>query len=350
MASLSWRVLRGWRRWLFLGLVLGLVGLGLLARHVYLFATSPLGNGGEPVIVVPQGASYNRVVGRLVEAGWLEPGQATEMKIIGRGLGITAEIHAGEYRLSGDMTPLAVLDALVGGRVIQHRVTLPEGWTIRQFLRRLADHEALGNRDLPTGPQDPRLLELLGLAGDEYGSAEGWLFPDTYRFPRGEDPRAILRQSHRRMRAILEREWARRQEDLAIGSAYEALVLASIVEKETAVPEERPLIAGVFMNRLRQGMRLQTDPTVIYGLGDAFDGNLQTRDLERRTPYNTYRIRGLPPTPIANPGRAAIRAVCRPAETDARYFVARGDGTHVFSATLAEHNRAVRRYQLGGRR
>ena len=342
------RLLRGWRRWVLLGLLLVVAGAGLLAGHVYVFATSPFNGKGDSVLTVPEGTSYNRVVGRLVESGWLPPDQSREMKVLGRILGVTAGIHAGEYRVTRDMTPMGLLDRLVGGEVIQHRVTLPEGWTVRRFLQRLAGHEALDASALPDGPKDSRLLEMLGLKEQDYSSAEGWLFPDTYRFPRSEGAAVILAKSHRRMREILQEEWGRRQEDLAIDRPYQALILASIVEKETAVPEERPMIAGVFMNRLREGMRLQTDPTVIYGLGKAFDGNLQTRHLERRDPYNTYRIRGLPPTPIANPGRKAIRAACNPADTDALYFVARGDGSHVFSETLAEHNRAVRRYQLGG--
>jgi len=334
---------------LFLGGVLGLVALGLFGRHVYEFARTPLGKGEPAVVQVPQGASYNGVIGRLVEQGWLAPGDSLEMKVLGRALGATSRIHAGEYRVRPNMTPLTLLNNMVGGKVILHSVTLPEGWTVRDFLRRLAAQDSLDGQSLPGGPRDPELLRLLGLQDAGFASAEGWLFPDTYRFPRGEEAAVLLDKSHRRMERILSREWRQRDDGLPLDSAYEALVLASIVEKETAVPEERPMIAGVFMNRLRQGMRLQTDPTVIYGLGEEFDGNLQSHHLEQRTAYNTYRIDGLPPTPIANPGREAIRAVCQPAATEALYFVSRGDGTHVFSETLTEHNRAVRRFQLGGR-
>ena len=340
--------LREWKRWLFLALVLGLVAAGLAARHVYQFATSPLAVEGEAVLQVPQGASYNRVVARLVEGGWTEPDDALELKLLGRVFGVTARIHAGEYRLTPETTPMGLLDDLVGGDVILHSVTLPEGWTVGEFLERLRATKTLDTETLPEGPEDPELLRLLGLNERGRESAEGWLFPETYRFRRDDPAAAVLGKAHERMRTILREEWARRDEGLPLDNAYEALILASIVEKETAVPSERPMIAGVFVNRLRQGMRLQTDPTVIYGLGDRFHGNLQTRHLEEQTPYNTYRTAGLPPTPIANPGREAIRAACRPAETDALYFVARGDGTHVFSETLAEHNRAVRRYQLGG--
>jgi len=341
--------LREWKRWLFLALVLGLVGAGLGVRHFYLFATQPLPVSEEAVLDVPEGVGYSRLVARLVENGWAKPGDAFELKVLGRVFGVTARIHAGEYRLSPGVTPMALLDDLVGGKVILHSVTLPEGWTVKEFLARLRTKENLDTTKLPQGAEDPALLRMLELAGKKgASSAEGWLFPETYRFRRGDQAAEILRQAHERMRAILAEEWAKRDADLPIDSAYEALILASIVEKETAVPAERAKIAGVFVNRLRSGMRLQTDPTVIYGLGDAFDGNLQRHHLRQPTPYNTYRHAGLPPTPIANPGRDAIRAACQPAETDARYFVARGDGTHVFSETLAEHNEAVRRYQLGG--
>ena len=341
--------LREWKRWLFLAAVLGLVAIGLAVRHVYVFATSPLPVTQEQVLEVPEGASYNRMVARMAEAGWVAPNDTLSLKVLGRVLGVTSRIHAGEYRLNPGMTPMTLLDHLVGGKVILHSVTLPEGWTVDRFLARLRRASALDTGQLPAGPEDPQLLRLLGLAERGLESAEGWLFPETYRFRRGDDATKILTQAHKRMRAILKEEWGERVEGLPLDSAYEALILASIVEKETAVPSERPMIAGVFINRLREGMRLQTDPTVIYGLGDDFDGNLQHHHLRATgNPYNTYRRAGLPPTPIANPGREAIRAACQPAETDARYFVARGDGTHVFSETLAEHNRAVRRFQLGG--
>lgn len=331
-----------------MALVLGLVGAGLAVRHMVLFATSPLAVEGEAVLEVPQGASYHGVVNRVVDRGWAEPGRALELKLLGRLLGATSRIQAGEYRVGGGTTPLGLLNDLVGGNVIQHSVTLPEGRTVADFLGRLRRHDAVDGQDLPEGPEAPGLLRELGLEQRGHSSAEGWLFPETYSFHRGAEAMTILRRAYQRMRTVLAEEWSRRDDGLAIQTPYEALVLASIVEKETAVPAERPMIAGVFMNRLREGMRLQTDPTVIYGLGERFDGNLQRHHLRRSGPYNTYRRAGLPPTPIANPGRQAIRAACQPADTEARYFVSRGDGTHVFSETLAEHNRAVRRYQLGG--
>ena len=340
--------LREWKRWLFLLAVLALLGVGLFIRHMYEFAQTPVSRGEEATIMVPNGASYQAVVDRLIDEGWLAPDQRLEMKVLGRFLGVAGRIHAGEYRIAPGHTPLRILDRLAGGQVVQHTVTWPEGWTVAGILTRLAAQEGLATQDLPNGPEDPRLLAALGLKDEGYTSAEGWLFPDTYSFTRGDKAETLLRRSAERMSSILTSAWNERKADLPLDSAYEALILASIVEKETSVPAERAKIAGVFINRLREGMRLQADPTVIYGLGDGFDGDLLHRHLAEETPYNTYRIDGLPPTPIANPGKGAIQAACQPAETDARYFVARDDGTHVFSETLAEHNRAVRRHQKGG--
>ncbi|KPV40137.1 hypothetical protein AN478_08340 [Thiohalorhabdus denitrificans] len=339
--------LRGWRRWLLVLVLTGVLGAAWGAWHLHQFATRPLGAAAAPLLQVPQGSPFRAVVQRMTDKGWVD--RPLEMRLLGRLFNVAPRIHAGEYRLAPDMTPLDVLEALISGDVVLHSVSFPEGRTVRQFLERLRAKDPLDAADLPEGPEDSELVGMLNLDERGYESAEGWLFPETYRFARGTSAAKILRRSHQRMRRILEEEWANREEGLPYEEPYEALVLASIVEKETAVPEERPEIAGVFINRLRKGMRLQTDPTVIYGLGEEFDGNLRSSHLRERTPYNTYRIDGLPPTPIANPGRSAIRAVCQPEETDALYFVSRGDGTHVFSETLQEHNRAVRRYQLGGR-
>ncbi len=324
----------------------GVVVLAGLGGYLYRFATSPLPVAKETILVVPEGASYNAVAARLIAKGLARPEDALALQLLGRYLGITARIRAGEYRVEPHTTPLTLLKALAKGRVASRSVTLPEGWKVARFLERLRETKGLDTAELPYGPRDPALTRFLGLSEKEYPHAEGWLFPDTYRFQRGDRAKALLKRSHRRMRTVLAEEWANRSEGLPLTGSYEALILASIVEKETAMPEERPLIAGVFLNRLRTGMRLQADPTVIYGLGEAFSGNLQESDLASSSPYNTYQKLGLPPTPIANPGRRAIRAVCQPASTEARYFVSQGNGQHVFSETLQEHNRAVRRYQL----
>jgi UPF0755 protein len=233
-----------------------------------------------------------------------------------------------------------VLERLVSGKTIQYPVTLVEGWTFRQAVDHIAEDPRYG--DL-LGKSDADLMAALGRGGEH---PEGRFFPDTYAFPRAATGLDVLRRALERMDQVLAEEWAARAPDLPIDSPYEALILASIVEKETGLAEERPAIAGVFTRRLQKGMRLQTDPTVIYGMGERFDGDIRRADLREATPYNTYVITGLPPTPIALPGRAAIHAALNPEPGEALYFVARGDGGHVFSATLEEHNAAVRKYQL----
>ncbi|ROR32629.1 endolytic transglycosylase MltG [Inmirania thermothiophila] len=258
--------------------------------------------------------------------------------------GVATRIQAGEYQIPAGETPRTLLARLVAGRVVQHRLTLVEGWTFAQVRAALEAEPAL--RQTLRGLPDAEVMARLGRPGEH---PEGRFFPDTYQFPRGGTDLDLLRRAYEAMARHLAREWAGRAPGLPLETPYQALILASIVEKETGVAAERPLIAGVFIRRLQRGMRLQSDPTVIYGLGAAFDGNLRRADLRRDTPYNTYTRAGLPPTPIAMPGLDAIRAVLHPAPGDALYFVARGDGTHVFSATLAEHRRAVARYQRGGR-
>lgn len=252
-------------------------------------------------------------------------------------------IKAGEYALTPGMTPPQLLDLLVSGRSIQYPVTLIEGRGFREVLSSIADQP--GFKHELKGLSDAEIRDALGL---DIEHLEGWFFPDTYLFRRGTSDIQVLRRAHERMREVLAEEWARRDPDLPLATPYEALILASVIEKETGLGSERPEIAGVFVRRLRKGMRLQTDPTVIYGLGEDFDGNLTRAHLETDTPYNTYTRAGLPPTPIALPGRAAIHAALHPKDGEAIYFVARGDGSHYFSATLDEHNCAVQRFQRGG--
>ncbi len=254
------------------------------------------------------------------------------------------QIKAGEYALADGMRPLDLLTMFASGRSVQYPVTLIEGRTFREAVESLADNEILDHE--LTGLSDAELMQRLGIE-DEH--PEGWLFPDTYLVSRNSTDVEVLKRAHARMKQVLSEEWEARAEDLPIETPYEALILASIIEKETGLAEERPDIAGVFVRRLQKGMRLQTDPTVIYGMGDDYDGNIRRADLRRATPYNTYVIDALPPTPIALPGREAIHAALQPAPGDALFFVARGDGSHHFSATLKEHNCAVRQYQLGGR-
>jgi UPF0755 protein len=258
--------------------------------------------------------------------------------------GLAARMQAGEYQIDSTLTPRELLALLVSGRVVQHAFTLIEGWNFHELMQALRGDGVL----VQTLPNDAAPERVMAALGFEKTHPEGRFLPDTYHFPRGTNDVQFLQRAHRAMQAYLAEQWGEREENLPLESPDEALILASIVEKETGAAEERPLIAGVFVNRLRKGMKLQTDPTVIYGIGPDFDGNIRRRDLRRDTPYNTYTRYGLPPTPIAMPGRAAIRAALHPEKTDALYFVARGDGTHKFSATLAEHEAAVIKYQLGG--
>ncbi|MEH6472686.1 MAG: endolytic transglycosylase MltG, partial [Halopseudomonas sp.] len=237
-----------------------------------------------------------------------------------------------------------LLQMLVQGRVRSYQVTLVEGQTVAELVAVLQAHPQLEATLQQTDPE--HIAKILGIAG----SAEGWIYPDTYQFTRGTTDKQVLKRAYQAMQQLLEQEWAERAAKLPLKNAYDALILASIVEKETGAAFERPAIAGVFTRRLQKGMRLQTDPTVIYGMGERYNGNITRADLKRQTPYNTYRIKGLPPTPIANPGRAAIHAALNPEAGKALYFVAKGDGSHQFSATLSEHNRAVTRFQRHKRR
>jgi len=306
-------------------------------RH-WLFA--PIATLNAPVTFdVPQGASLRAVAGALQKQGLMERPRTWLWHATAEGL--ATKIQAGEYRLVPGTSPSMLLDQFVAGDVVLHAVTLPEGWTFRQGLAAIQAHPQV-TVEL-RGMTDAALLARLGLQDKD---PEGLFFPDTYRFPRGTSDRELLMQAHARLDRELQAAWEKRDEGLPFATPYEALILASLVEKETAAADERPLIAGVFVNRLRKGMRLQTDPTVIYGLGEKFDGNLRRRDLVNDTPYNTYTRAGLPPTPIALPGRAALEAAVRPAHTDALYFVATGlgDGRHFFAGSLVAHNSNVSRH------
>lgn len=255
------------------------------------------------------------------------------------------DIHAGDYWLDAGITPRQLLAKLEAGDVRLYEVTLVEGWTLQQVLAHLRA-QSLVTQTLTDKP-----LSAAALGIDWQLPLEGMFFPDTYRYHRGETDVSILQRAFARMQQVLHEEWQQRAANLPYETPYEALIMASIVEKETGFPPERPIIAGVFVRRLQKGMRLQTDPTIIYGLGEGFDGNLRSRHLkDAANRYNTYRHHGLTPTPIALAGREAIHAALHPAEGDALYFVARGDGSHYFSATLQEHQQAVRKYQIEQRR
>jgi UPF0755 protein len=263
---------------------------------------------------------------------------------LGRELDLARRLQAGEYQLVPGMTPENLLRKLAGGEVIQHAITLIEGQTFKEMMAFIESNNELVHTldDVDT----EELMKRLGHAGE---NPEGRFLPNTYHFPQGTTDLAFLQRAYAAMERVLAEAWAGRDADLPLDTPYEALTLASIVEKETGLAEERPIIAGVFIRRLQKGMRLQTDPTVIYGLGNRFDGNLRVADLRGDTPYNTYTRAGLPPTPIAMPGAASIRAVLHPDRSDVLFFVAKGNGSHHFSRTLKEHENAVQRYQLGGK-
>jgi len=302
---------------------------------------APLPMGSEPLELAIEPGTLPRGVAQDVQAA----GVRVDARILyaffrlsGRG----RDIRAGNYEIPPGTTPLVLLDKLVRGEETLRTLTLVEGWTFRQVRTALARDEQLKHDTAELS--DAALMERLSRPGVH---PEGRFFPDTYTYAKGSSELAVLRRALHAMDRRLEAAWAQRASDTPLQSADEALILASIVEKETGRASDRAQIAGVFTNRLRNGMLLQTDPTVIYGLGDKFDGNLRRRDLLADTPWNTYTRAGLPPTPIAMPGKASLLAAVQPERTKALYFVARGDGTSHFSASLDEHNRAVNRYQRG---
>jgi peptidoglycan lytic transglycosylase G len=302
--------------------------------------TRPMTLAGDGLILeVPRGGSLAGVLDDLGERGVVAHPQV--VRRYASLVGDANRVQAGEFLIPAGSTPADLISILVEGQALMHSFTIVEGWTFREMLSALQAEDAIEAELV-----DADAAEILRAIGASETHPEGLFLPDTYHFPRGETDTAFLRRAYRAMRAFLAESWDARDPEVAVTDAYQALILASIIEKETAVPDERPAIAGVFDRRLRLGMRLETDPTVIYGLGAAFDGNLRRRDLDQDTPYNTYTRRGLPPTPIALPSPAAILAALHPAAGDALYFVAIGDGRHYFSASYDEHLEAVRRYQL----
>ena len=291
------------------------------------------------LITVAQGESLSRVLARAEDNQWLT--QSSWVGVVARWHGLDEQIQAGEFALNAPLTAGEFIAKLAAGEVVRRSVTLPEGITLAGAIEILHRESTLTKT-----PLNELSIALLAMTGRE-DSAEGLFLPETWSYTRGDSDLDILQRSHLALNELLTSLWEQRSEGSVLSSPYAALTLASIVEKETGVARERMQIAGVFLRRLERGMRLQTDPTVIYGLGDDYDGDLKRRHLRDITnPYNTYAIHGLPPTPIALPGEAALRAVFSPADGEALYFVAKGDGSHAFSATLEEHEDNVRRYQL----
>ncbi|WP_430462489.1 endolytic transglycosylase MltG [Thalassolituus sp. LLYu03] len=299
----------------------------------------PTNNEAPVRVEILSGDTLSKVSRRWQEEGWLP--SALLLRVQARLSGQDKVLRPGEYDIPPAITGLALLTLLAEATPVSYRVTLIEGRPLREALTALEQAPKLRQDIRPLTPE--AVAQLLGINGN----AEGWLYPDTYVYHGGDKVSAVIRQAYERMQQQLQSAWDGRAAGLPYASPYDALIMASIVEKETGAVAERPVIAGVFVRRLQKGMRLETDPTVIYGLGPDFDGNLKKVHLQDRSnPYNTYRNKGLPPTPIALAGAEALQAALQPAAGDELYFVARGDGSHYFSATLEEHNAAVRKYQI----
>lgn len=326
-------------RLLILLLLMGLLAAAIILGRYQKFQDTALELPEQEMLyTLPAGASLNQLAYDLYSRNIIE--YPRFLILLGRETDAARRLQAGEYTLRRGVTPRTLLEQLVGGKVNQYGVTLIEGYTFREMLQRIRDDPVLTHT--LTDESDAEIMARLGHAGQH---PEGRFLPDTYYFTRGMTDIDFLARAWQAMNELLESAWAEREEGLPFETPEEALILASIVEKETGVAEERPIIAGVFVRRLQRGMLLQTDPTVIYGMGDKFDGNLRLRDLRADTPYNTYTRKGLPPTPIAMPGAAAIHAVLHPAKGKSLYFVAMGEGKHYFSSTLKQHNLAVDKFQ-----
>lgn len=302
----------------------------------------PLVLDSARTFTVKHGASLKKISHQLASRGWLS--HPYYLILEGRRQGLASRIKAGEYELKPGMSSREFLELIVSGKVVQYSLTIPEGWTFFQIIQAVKKNDVLEH--ILAQDDEDYVMEQLDHKGEK---AEGRFFPDTYHFPRGTTDIEFLKRAYDTMSRVLEEEWNNRDGGLPYKSTYEALIMASIIEKETSIPDERYKIAGVFVRRLQKGMLLQTDPTVIYAIGRNFDGDIRNRDLTIDSPFNTYTSKGLPPTPIAAPGRASINAALHPEEGTALYFVAMGDGHHHFSDTLAEHNKAVAKYQLKNR-
>lgn len=329
---------------LIIAMVLIIVGAAAWAWiEIQRFAQQPAGGEGAMVVIdVAPGTGFNAFSAQLQRHGIIA--SPMRFKILARIQGDDKQVKAGEYGLAATMTPREILDTVVNAKVLLHRLTIPEGYTIDQIATEV---ENLGLSDADIFKQlahDPEMLAELTLEGP---SLEGYLFPDTYYFPRHATARSMITKMVQNFRDQFSEAWHERARELNL-SLHELVTLAAMIEKETGHPSERPLIASVFHNRLRRNMRLESDPTAVYGI-ENFDGRITRQHLQAETPYNTYRIRGLPLGPIANPGRASLEAALYPAESDYLFFVSKKDGSHHFSTTYAEHNAAIRKYLRGGR-
>jgi len=298
----------------------------------------------HPVIIeIEKGDSFKQITNKLLlENLAIKP---FWFKVIAVQTGTFKKLRTGEYELAAGLTMPQILALFVSGKTRQHAITIPEGWSFKQILEEIEKNPYIEHTVMKSETGEKASVDVLCFEPFGVQSPEGLIFPDTYFFEKHTSDISLLKRACAKMQQVLQQEWMQRMEGLPFKSAYEALILASIVEKETGLAAERPQIAGVFIRRLQTGMLLQTDPTVIYGMGENYKGDITYNDLKTATPYNTYVIKGLPPTPIAVPGREAIYAVLHPDNGNSLYFVARGDGTHVFSATLKEHEQAVDSFQ-----
>nr|VFK13648.1 MAG: UPF0755 protein [Candidatus Kentron sp. LPFa]VFK31119.1 MAG: UPF0755 protein [Candidatus Kentron sp. LPFa] len=342
------RFLRNGGRWFIIGGVLLLIvassGWLLFERHARVMQIPLHIDGDAVLLVVKPGMSLRGVAMELSERNILPHPIHLVWEAVWQG--ITGKVKIGEYRIEPGLTPSGLLDKLIEGKILQRALTIIEGWSFKELMHAIRTSEYL-THTLEEDLSDEVIMERIGRPGEH---PEGRFYPDTYHFPLGMPDVTFLERAYRTMEKRLADAWTKRAEKLPYQTPLEALTLASIVEKETGNPDERARIAGVFVYRLQLGMRLQSDPTVIYGMGESFTGNIRRSDLRKSTPYNTYTEDGLPPTPIAMPGSAAIHAALHPMVGKDLFFVAKGDGSHYFSATFAEHKRAVARYQLRGKR
>jgi UPF0755 protein len=333
------------KKGLWLSLIISAATAAIVSTYALLeyerLTTSPLNLDETVLFTISPGDTIQGISHDFIMQGWLEAPEYF-LPLYARYHQQAHRIQAGEYALTPEMTIPEVIELFVSGKVILNSFTIVEGTTVKELLTQL--HQTDRIQTTLTLTELPALMKELGW---EKGEAEGWFLPETYHFPSNTSDKAFLSRAFKQMQSVLEKEWQDRAEDLPYTSPYEALIMASIIEKETGIAEERSEIAGVFVRRLQKGMRLQTDPTVIYGMGERYDGNIRRKDLRTDTPYNTYTRHGLPPTPIALPSQAAIHAALHPKAGNTLYFVATGkEGRHVFSSTLQEHNKAVRKYQL----
>lgn len=314
-------------------------GAYILWQDMQASLVKPLALAEPALFEVPSGTSVRQLSHELAANGWIQ--EALFFEIEARRQKVSQKLKAGTYELVPADTPLSILKKFTEGDTASFSLQFIEGMTLKDVLSVVSQAQNLRHTEGTISP-----TELAAQLAPDQSSLEGWIFPSTYQYSVGDSDVDVLTRAHKKMQAVLTEKWSQRQPELPYERPYDALIMASIIEKETGQAAERKQIAGVFVRRLHKGMKLQTDPTVIYGMGDQFDGNLRRKDLRADTPYNTYTRYGLPPTPIAMPGADSIEAALHPAEGAALYFVAKGNGWHAFSATLKEHNAAVRKYQL----